>query len=107
VPELSPAAERALLGYNWPGNVRELRNAIERAIILWPAQVIEPQAFPGRLGAPGPVAPYVGGDFTLDALEREHILRVLARAERLDDAAHILGIDASTLWRKRRKYDES
>jgi NtrC-family two-component system response regulator AlgB len=106
VPELSPAAEKALLGYSWPGNVRELRNAIERAIILWPAQVIEPQAFPGRLGASGPVAPYVGGDFTLEALEREHILRVLARTDRLDDAAHILGIDASTLWRKRRKLDE-
>jgi NtrC-family two-component system response regulator AlgB len=86
--------------------VRELRNAMERAVILWPAQIIEPQAFPGRLGLPGSVAPQVGGDFTLEALEREHILRVLARVDRMDEAAHILGIDASTLWRKRRKYDE-
>jgi NtrC-family two-component system response regulator AlgB len=105
-PELSPAAEAALCAYAWPGNVRELRNAIERAVILWPAQVIEPAAFPGRLGAAGPIAPHVGGDFTLDALEREHVLRVLGRTDRLDEAAAILGIDASTLWRKRRKYDE-
>jgi NtrC-family two-component system response regulator AlgB len=106
VPELSAATEQALLAYAWPGNVRELRNAIERAVILWPAHVIEPQALPGRLGAPGPIAPYVGGDFALDALEREHILRVLARVDRMDEAARILGIDTSTLWRKRRKYDE-
>jgi NtrC-family two-component system response regulator AlgB len=105
-PELSPAAERALLGHAWPGNVRELRNALERAVILWPARIIEPQAFPGRLGAPAPVAPHVGGDFTLDALEREHVLRVLARTERMDEAARVLGIDTSTLWRKRRRYDE-
>jgi len=104
--ELSPAAEKALLAYDWPGNVRELRNAIERAVILWPARVIEPQAFPGRLGMPAPIAPHVGGDFTLEALEREHILRLLARTERMDEAAAILGIDTSTLWRKRRKYDE-
>src|SRR5262249_27570642 len=32
--DLSPDAERILLGYPWPGNVRELRNAVERAVIL-------------------------------------------------------------------------
>src|SRR6478735_5181735 len=37
VPELTPDAERVLVDYAWPGNVRELRNAIERALILWPS----------------------------------------------------------------------
>jgi transcriptional regulator with PAS, ATPase and Fis domain len=32
VPQLSPAAVAALLGYDWPGNVRELENATIRAI---------------------------------------------------------------------------
>jgi NtrC-family two-component system response regulator AlgB len=36
VPELSPEAAHVLADYDWPGNVRELRNAIERAVILWP-----------------------------------------------------------------------
>src|SRR5437868_2785863 len=36
-PVISKAAEDALLAYPWPGNIRELRNAIERAVILWPA----------------------------------------------------------------------
>jgi len=103
---LSPAAEAALLAYGWPGNIRELRNTLERAAILWPAQVIEPEAFPAHIAAHGRGAdPQLGGDFTLEAIEREHIQRVIARAPTLDDAAAILGIDASTLWRKRKKYE--
>jgi len=105
-PELSRAAEQALLAYSWPGNVRELRNAIERAVILWPAQVIEPHAFPERIAAHVVSGPQLGGDFTLEAIEREHILRVLARTATLEEAAQILGIDSSTLWRKRKKYEE-
>jgi NtrC-family two-component system response regulator AlgB len=106
VPELSPAALEALRAYPWPGNIRELRNAIERAVILWPASVIEPAAFPDRIAAHDTAAPRLGGDFGLDAIEREHILRVVARTATLDDAARILGIDVSTLWRKRRRYAE-
>ena len=104
-PELSAAAEQALLAYPWPGNVRELRNAIERAVILWPAQVIEPQALPERIAAHTTSGPQLGGDFTLDMIEREHTLRVLARTGTLEEAARILGIDSSTLWRKRKKYE--
>jgi NtrC-family two-component system response regulator AlgB len=104
---LSPAASRALLHYAWPGNVRELRNVMERVAILWPAQTVEPAAFPERIrGAAASDTPSVGGDYTLDQVEREHIVRVLMRAKTADEAARILGIDASTLWRKRRKYEQ-
>jgi len=104
--ELSPAAEAALLAYRWPGNIRELRNTIERAAILWPAQIVEPEGFPAHISGHGqPAAAQLGGDFTLEAIERVHIQRVVARAPTLDDAAAILGIDASTLWRKRKKYE--
>jgi two-component system, NtrC family, response regulator AlgB len=108
-PELSPEAERALLAYAWPGNVRELRNAMERALILWPAPLLQPEAFPEAVvgvGARAAATPAVGGDATLEAIEREHILRVLARTATLDEAAQILGIDASTLYRKRKRYEE-
>lgn len=105
IPELSPAAEEALLAYPWPGNVRELRNAVERAVILWPAQVIEPAAFPERIAAHAASMPRLGGDATLDAIEREHILRVIARVPTLEEAARILGIESSTLWRKRKRYE--
>lgn len=105
-PILSPAAREILVAYPWPGNVRELRNAMERAIILWPGQVIEPAALPERIVARGGVGPRLGGDFTVEAIEREHIQRVIARAPTFEEAARILGIESSTLWRKRKRYEE-
>ena len=44
------------------------------------------------------------GAMSLAALEREHILAVLGEAETLEVAAKQLGIDASTLYRKRKQY---
>jgi NtrC-family two-component system response regulator AlgB len=104
-PSLAPAAEQALLAYQWPGNIRELRNAMERAIILFPERTLGREALPERIAAHVSTAPRLGGDFTIDQIEREHIERVAARAETLEDAAKILGIDASTLYRKRKKYE--
>ncbi len=104
---LSPAALQALLRYAWPGNVRELRNVMERVAILWPAQTVEPAAFPERIrGGDSPDLPFVGGSYTLEQVEREHIMRVMTNTRTADEAARILGIDASTLWRKRRKYEQ-
>ncbi len=104
VPELSPAAAAALRAYAWPGNVRELRNVLERAVILYPSATLGVEALPDRIEASASTPPRVGADFTLDQLEREHIERVVARASTLEDAAAILGIDVSTLYRKRKKY---
>ena len=106
-PQLSPEAENAFLAYAWPGNVRELRNALERAVILSPGQVLKPQAFPERIAQVTATVPQMGGDFTVDQVEREHILRVLSRTRTQEEAAHILGVDASTLWRKRKKYEDA
>jgi NtrC-family two-component system response regulator AlgB len=106
-PELSPAAERVLQDYSWPGNVRELRNAIERATILWPSPRLEPQAFPERIAGAPERGPQLGGEFSLEEIERAHILAVLARSRSLEEAAAVLQIDASTLWRKRKRYDEA
>jgi two-component system, NtrC family, response regulator AlgB len=104
--ELSPAAEAKLLNYSWPGNIRELRNAIERAVILWPAEVLEPEAFPAQNASLGTAeVPQVGGNYSLEALEQEHIRRVLDKTSTMEEAAGILGIDVSTLWRKRKKYE--
>jgi len=105
-PTLMPAAEQALASYPWPGNVRELRNVMERAIILFPERALGREAMPDRISARAGTTPLLGADVTLEQLEREHIERVVARAPTLDDAARILGIDASTLYRKRKKYEE-
>jgi NtrC-family two-component system response regulator AlgB len=104
-PSLSAAAEAALQAYDWPGNIRELRNAMERAIILYPEATLGREALPDRIAAHTSPVPRLGGDFTLDQIEREHLERVAARSATLDDAARTLGIDASTLYRKRKKYE--
>ena len=104
--DLSKAAESLLMNYAWPGNIRELRNAAERATILWPAQIIEPAAFPERMQVAPDSGPALGGPFTCDEIEHEHIRRVLARCKTQEEAATILGLDASTLWRKRRKFEQ-
>jgi NtrC-family two-component system response regulator AlgB len=103
-PDLSRATENMLVAWTWPGNVRELRNAIERALILAPGDAIEPEVFPERMlrRPEGPPAP--GGDFTAEEVEREHVMRVLARTSTLAEASRILGIDITTLWRKRKKW---
>ncbi|MFN7951299.1 MAG: sigma-54 dependent transcriptional regulator [bacterium] len=108
VPTLTAAARAALAAYPWPGNVRELRNAMERAVILWPGATVGIEALPERIGAgaPDPHRPQLGEDFTLDEIAREHLTRVLARAASLDEAAKILGVDPSTLYRKRKKLEE-
>jgi NtrC-family two-component system response regulator AlgB len=103
-PDLSPATEKRLLVYPWPGNVRELRNAIERALILSRGQVLEPESFPDRIAEAASEAPVLGGGFTVEEIEREHALRVMAHAPTMEEAARILGIDVSTLWRKRKKW---
>jgi len=104
VPALSRAAEKALMAYGWPGNVHELRNTIERALIVAPGTEIEPEAFPERVTAREAGSATLGGDFTAEQVEREHILRVLARSAKLEEASRILGIDVTTLWRKRKRW---
>jgi NtrC-family two-component system response regulator AlgB len=106
VATLSPAAEKVLANYGWPGNVRELRNAIERSVILWPSAVIEPQAFPERISGTKERGPFVGGKFALDEIERAHVSAIVAQAKTMEEAATLLGIDDSTLWRKRKRYEE-
>ncbi len=66
------AALEALTAYSWPGNVRELENLIERSVILSAGPTLEvPLA---ELALEGVSAPE---DPTLEALEREHIVRTL------------------------------
>jgi NtrC-family two-component system response regulator AlgB len=106
----SPACERAVAANPWPGNLRQLRNAVERAVILAPADAVEAadlglapeEEGPPQAGAPGPVT--LGGDVPCWAVEREHIARVVARAPSFEAAARTLGIDVTTLQRKRKRY---
>jgi len=102
---LAPEARSALAGYTWPGNVRELVNTLERAIVLSRGETLRADDLPDRLLEPrpaAPAAPEAGG--SLEDVERRHIGQVLAESATLEEAAARLGINVTTLWRKRKRY---
>jgi two-component system, NtrC family, response regulator AlgB len=101
--QLSEAAWVALSQHVWPGNLRELRNALERGALLANGDVIEVVDLPQFQKQPSPGSIELGGSHSLEEIEAEHLRRILQRTEHLDDAATVLGIDASTLYRKRKK----
>ena len=101
---LTADARRLLAGYRWPGNVRELVNVLERAVVLSAKDEIGAEDLPDRLLAPAEPAPALGRESSLEQMERRHIQQVLADAATLEEAAARLGINVTTLWRKRKRY---
>ena len=98
-------ARAALLRHSWPGNVRELRNAVERGLILSTGPQVGLSDLPAQVEAPVERhALELGHAVTLEHLEAEHIRRILAAAPTMEEAAVLLGIDPSTLYRKRKRY---
>ena len=93
----------ALRNYYWPGNIRELRNAVERAAILSPSDVVGIEYLPQSI-VPRTDPVHLGSHVSLKVIEENHIRRVIASARALQEAADILGIDQATLWRKRKEY---
>jgi formate hydrogenlyase transcriptional activator len=92
----------ALCRYAWPGNVRELENAIERAVILTSGPVLRVPVSEFRRSAVPP-----SGDGTLEATEREAILRTLRETRWVlggpHGAATRLGLKRTTLQSRMRK----
>jgi two-component system, NtrC family, response regulator AlgB len=102
-------ARDALGRHPWPGNLRELRNTIERAAILAEGPEVGLADLPERIGraargADESASVELGGSVSLEQLESEHIRRVISTSPSLDAAARTLGIDPSTLYRKRKQY---
>ncbi|HYQ40733.1 MAG TPA: sigma-54 dependent transcriptional regulator [Polyangiaceae bacterium] len=102
---VSPEALAALVAYDWPGNIRELSNVLERATLLANGDVLTPDLLPEEVRVSSrSVSPLNDGDESLEAAERRHIAQVVARHPTLDTAAKALGVDPSTLYRKRERY---
>ncbi|HXZ87820.1 MAG TPA: sigma-54 dependent transcriptional regulator [Candidatus Binataceae bacterium] len=100
----SPDAQTVLANYSWPGNVRELRNAVERAVVISRSDLIGPECLPDALFQPPSAASAAPSPSSLEDLERQQIMRVLTESPTLQDAAERLGINVTTLWRKRKRY---
>jgi NtrC-family two-component system response regulator AlgB len=101
----SNEAMAALIAYDWPGNIRELSNVLERASLLANGDVLTPDLLPEEVrSSASATTTFDEGDEALEAAERRHIAAVVARHPTLESAAKALGIDASTLYRKRERY---
>ena len=98
------AAERLLEKHAWPGNVRELANAVKHGAVLSRGGDVDVAHLPQSLGEPLP-AQRDEAPGTLAEMEKLHILRVLrAVGGRHGEAAKVLGIGRTTLWRKLQDY---
>ena len=101
VESISPEALEVMKRYNWPGNIRELRNVVERAVILSSSHTIQASDLAETIEPDSEIR--IGGKVTLEELETEHMKKVIANSKTLEEAAGVLGIDAATLYRKRKK----
>src|ERR1700720_1644255 len=106
VRTISEDAMRQLIAYDWPGNVRELENALERAVALGSGPVVHVGDLPSNLQYPTTERlPDRNELIPLEELERRAILRTLRETagDKLQ-AARILGIGKTTLYRKLKQY---
>jgi DNA-binding NtrC family response regulator len=107
IETIPPEAMAALVAWKWPGNIRELENFLERAVILsrgpqlhvplaeLEAMKVEDEDYEAATNP------------TLQAAERDHILRALREAKGViggpGGAAERLGLKRTTLNSKMKK----
>ena len=97
-----------LLCYSWPGNVRELKNIIERLVVLSVNNIITIEDLPENMFLRDNNKNRYKEIKLKDAvrdLERKLINDACGNYSNVRDAAKSLGIDASTLVRKRKKLN--
>jgi formate hydrogenlyase transcriptional activator len=96
-----------LTAYSWPGNIRELQNLIERAVILSRGSVLEVPLGEIKKPAANEILINGSGPVTLEAVEREHIIKTLREAGWViggnAGAAARLGLNRTTLNNRMRK----
>ncbi|MBQ9299400.1 MAG: sigma 54-interacting transcriptional regulator [Clostridia bacterium] len=101
---LSPEAAARVAAYRWPGNIREIRNISEQLAVLSESELITgadvAMVLPASQIDRKPTVLENNDDPTLSALQKRQIMEVLSRAKSRKEAAEMLGISKTTLWRK-------
>ncbi len=98
---VSHDAMQILLACPWMGNVRELDNALQRAVILGEGPLVTPADLPPDL-APQTNDPHLVDDLgeAVRRFEKQHIERFLRRVPDKKEAARLLGVGLSSLYRR-------
>ncbi len=106
IETISQETMNALTRWPWPGNIRELENFLERAVILTRGTVLYVPLAELETNAAEEEA-QLDSSPTLQAAERDHILRVLRETKGQiggsDGAAERLGLKRTTLNSKLKK----
>lgn len=102
---ISSEAMSAMMGYRWKGQVRELENVIERSVLLSDNDYLQLEDLPVAIRKTSGAEETKMDNDTLDEavqiFEKHHIQSMLKRTEgNKSEAARLLGIDPSTLYRK-------
>jgi len=104
IEKISNTAIEILQNYNWPGNIRELENVITRAVITTSGNLLRVESFKALQDLSVTLTEPCE---TLSDIEREHILRVLRKAnwkiQGPHGAAEILGLKPTTLRDRMKK----
>jgi DNA-binding NtrC family response regulator len=106
---ISDGAMQMLISYSWPGNVRQLENLLERTVMLARENIIDIEDFPDEIrqaAQPKNIAENIAVGPDLEMMEKAYIYYTLAQTGwNKSQAAKVLGIDLSTLYRKIERYD--
>lgn len=106
VPEVSPEAMAKLMGYRWPGNARQLENVILRANALGAQEVLALEDLPAEIVQQTRSSEITDGNYNLKAIEKKTIRQALLKAGgNRAEAAKLLGVNTTTVYRKMAKYN--
>lgn len=111
--QLTKRAEDCVMGYAFPGNIRQLESFVEQmAVFADDAGYIDIDALPEDLlpQVSQPImrnlsAVVAESSGSIAESERRMIETTLLRSTNIGEAARILGIGRTTLWRKMREYN--
>ncbi|WP_209121039.1 sigma-54-dependent Fis family transcriptional regulator [Alkalihalobacillus sp. BA299] len=113
----SSAAIDLLLSYHWPGNIRELRNLVEQLMIISDEDIIDDSLVPSKIRTKSINQPDIPeaelqsltSEKPLKELINEYEKQILAfyltKYKPMKRCADILGIDFTTLARKKKRYN--
>lgn len=105
VRAVDPKVMKRFMAYDWPGNVRELERVMEYAFVFVKGPVIFPSHLPSLDAGSDqpdepPIPPPPGGGSSDDRMRQEVMLALEKCGGRRGDAADLLGISRTSLWRR-------
>jgi NtrC-family two-component system response regulator AlgB len=101
--DMDQDVKQFLISHSWPGNVRELSHMLESAVLVCPGRTIRMEHLPHRVVSGHENNADEQGITPLAVLEENMIRKALSQDIPIEEAARLLGMNTTTLWRKRKK----